>query len=152
MSIDDFTRDRLITAARQAAKNAHAPYSHFGVGAALLLSDGSTVTGCNFENASYGLSLCAETVALATANAAGRLADVLAVAVIGGMIGTDGQVSGTKPVGPCGRCRQVINEAAQIGKRDIIVWCAGAEGDAVEKYLLSELLPHAFGPADLGIG
>jgi len=151
MSIDDFTRDRLITAARQAAKNAHAPYSHFGVGAALLLSDGSTVTGCNFENASYGLSLCAETVALATANAAGRLADVLAVAVIGGVIGADGQVGGTEPVSPCGRCRQVINEAAQIGKRDIIVWCAGAEGDSVARYLLSELLPHAFGPADLGI-
>jgi cytidine deaminase len=151
MSIDDFTRDRLITAARQAAKNAHAPYSHFGVGAALLLSDGSTITGCNFENASYGLSLCAETVALATANAAGRLTDVLAVAVIGGVIGADGKVTGTKPVGPCGRCRQVINEAAQIGKRDIIVWCAGAEGDQVERHLLSELLPHAFGPADLDI-
>ena len=150
MNIDDFTRDKLIAAARQAAKNAHAPYSHFGVGAALLLPDGSTVTGCNFENASYGLSLCAETVALATANAAGRLADVLAVAVSGGAI-VDGQGTGTNPVGPCGRCRQVINEAAQIGKRDIIVWCAGAEGDAVERYLLSELLPHAFGPADLGI-
>jgi cytidine deaminase len=151
MSIDDFTRDRLITAARQAARNAHAPYSRFGVGAALLLSDGTTISGCNFENASYGLSLCAETVALATANAAGRLADVLAVAVIGGMIDSDGQVTGTKPVGPCGRCRQVINEAAQIGKRDIIVWCAGAEGDAIERYMLSDLLPHAFGPADLGI-
>ncbi|CAN5479043.1 cytidine deaminase [soil metagenome] len=151
MSIDDFTRDRLITAARQAARNAHAPYSRFGVGAALLLSDGTTITGCNFENASYGLSLCAETVALATANAAGRLADVLAVAVIGGMIDHDGHVTGTKPVGPCGRCRQVINEAAQIGKRDIIIWCAGAEGDAIERHLLSELLPHAFGPADLGI-
>jgi cytidine deaminase len=152
MNIDDFTRDRLITAARQAAKNAHAPYSHFGVGAALLLTDGTTVTGCNFENASYGLTLCAETVALATANSAGRLADVLAVAVIGGKIGADGNVTGTEPVGPCGRCRQVINEAAQIGKRDIVVWCAGAEGDAVDKHMLSELLPFAFGPADLGIG
>ncbi len=151
MSIDDFTRDRLIAAARQAAKNAHAPYSHFGVGAALLLSDGSTITGCNFENASYGLSLCAETVALATANAAGRLADVLAIAVIGGHIAADGRVTGTSPVGPCGRCRQVINEAAQIGKRDIIIWCAAAEGEAVDRHLLSELLPFAFGPADLGI-
>lgn len=151
MTIDDFTRDRLIAAARQAARNAHAPYSRFGVGAALLLADGTTITGCNFENASYGLSLCAETVALATANAAGRLADVLAIAVIGGMISDEGLPTGTKPVGPCGRCRQVINEAAQIGKRDIIVWCAGAEGDAVERHLLSELLPHAFGPADLGV-
>lgn len=151
MNIDDRTRDRLIAAAREAARNAHAPYSRFGVGAALLLADGSTVTGCNFENASYGLSLCAETVALATANAAGRLADVLAVAVIGGMMDREGRVTGTAPVGPCGRCRQVINEAAQIGKRDIVVWCAAAEGDAIERHMLSELLPYAFGPADLGI-
>ena len=67
----------LIAAARVAARHAHAPYSRFAVGAALLLTDGSIVTGTNFENASYGLSLCAETVALATANAAGRLRDVV---------------------------------------------------------------------------
>lgn len=140
----------LIAAAREAAHNAHAPYSNFAVGAALLLTDGTIVTGCNFENASYGLSLCAETVALATANAQGRLRDVAAVGVIGGMI-VDGKPSGSDPVGPCGRCRQVINEAAQIGGRDIMVYCAGAEGDAIATYRLSELLPHAFGPADLGL-
>ncbi|MEO9132865.1 MAG: cytidine deaminase [Sphingomonas sp.] len=148
---DDATARRLITAARAAARNAHAPYSRFAVGAAVLLSDDSVVTGTNFENASYGLSLCAETVALATANAQGRLCDVVAIAVIGGPIGADGRPTGAKPVGPCGRCRQVINEAAQMSKRDVIVWCAGAEGDAVDRYLLSELLPHAFGPDDLGI-
>jgi len=147
----DVTARRLIAAARDAALNAHAPYSRFGVGAAVLLSDDSVVTGTNFENASYGLSLCAETVALATANAQGRLRDVVAIAVIGGPIGADGRPKGDKPVGPCGRCRQVINEAAQMSKRDVVVWCAGAEGDAVERYLLSELLPHAFGPGDLGI-
>src|SRR3546814_7040356 len=65
----------LIDAARVAASHAHAPYSRFAVGAALRLTDGSIVTGANFENASYGLSLCAETVALACANAQGRLAD-----------------------------------------------------------------------------
>jgi cytidine deaminase len=150
--IDDPIARRLIAAAREAALNAHAPYSNFGVGAAVLLSDDSVVTGTNFENASYGLSLCAETVALATANAQGRLRDVVAIGVIGGPIGADGRPGGDKPVGPCGRCRQVINEAAQMGGRDIIVWCAGAEGDAYERYLLSELLPHAFGPGDLGIG
>jgi len=147
----DATARRLIAAAREAALNAHAPYSRFGVGAAVLLSDDSVVTGTNFENASYGLSLCAETVALATANAQGRLRDVVAIAVIGGLIGADGRPKGDKPVGPCGRCRQVINEAAQMSKRDVIVWCAGAEGDAVERYMLSQLLPHAFGPGDLGI-
>ncbi|MEO7691107.1 MAG: cytidine deaminase [Sphingomonas sp.] len=148
---DEATVSRLIAAAREAALNAHAPYSRFGVGAAVLLSDGSVVTGTNFENASYGLSLCAETVALATANAQGRLRDVVAIAVIGGPIGADGRPTGVEPVGPCGRCRQVINEAAQMGRRDVVVWCAGAEGDAVERHLISELLPHAFGPGDLGI-
>jgi len=148
---EDATARRLVAAARDAALNAHAPYSRFGVGAAVLLSDDSVVTGTNFENASYGLSLCAETVALATANAQGRLRDVVAIAVIGGPIGADGRPKGDSPVGPCGRCRQVINEAAQMSKRDVIVWCAGAEGDAVERHMLSELLPHAFGPGDLGI-
>jgi cytidine deaminase len=140
----------LIEAARQAARNAHAPYSRFGVGAALLLADGSVVSGSNFENASYGLSLCAETVALAKANSEGRLRDVIEVAVIGGAM-TDGGLIGTSPVSPCGRCRQVLNEAAQLSGRDLIIHCAAAEGDAVETYRLSELLPHAFGPADLGL-
>jgi len=148
---EDATVRRLIAAAREAALNAHAPYSNFGVGAAVLLNDGNVVTGTNFENASYGLSLCAETVALATTNAQGRLRDVVAIAVIGGPIGAEGRPTGDRPVGPCGRCRQVINEAAQLGKRDVVVWCAGAEGDAVERHLLSDLLPHAFGPGDLGI-
>jgi len=140
----------LIAAARVAARHAHAPYSNFAVGAALLLSDGSVITGCNFENASYGLSLCAETVALATANAQGHLADVVEVGVIGGAI-VDGTPRGSDPVGPCGRCRQILNEAAQIGGRDILVHCAGAEGERIATHRLSELLPHAFGPADLGI-
>lgn len=144
------TPEQLIATARRAARNAHAPYSRFGVGAAVLLTDGSVVSGTNFENASYGLSLCAETVALATVNAQGRLRDVVSIGVIGGMIGPDGPV-GDVPIRPCGRCRQVINEAAQLGRRDITVYCAGADGDAYETHRLSELLPHAFGPADLGL-
>ncbi len=137
----------LIDAAREAAKNAYAPYSNFAVGAAVLLSDGSVITGANFENASYGLSLCAETVALATVNAQGRFRDVVAIGVIGGRMGH----ADTAPVSPCGRCRQVINEAAQVGGRDIPVHCGGAAGDEIATYKLSELLPHAFGPADLGL-
>lgn len=149
---DTETGLRLIAAARVAALNAHAPYSRFGVGAAVLLTDGTIVTGANFENASYGLSLCAETVALASTSAAGRLRDVVAIGVIGGAMDDAGVPRGAAPVSPCGRCRQVINEAAQISKRDIPVWCGAAEGDAVTRYLLSALLPDAFGPADLGIG
>jgi cytidine deaminase len=147
MSEDSGTAERLIAAARAAAENAYAPYSRFEVGAALLLTDGSIVTGANVENASYGLSLCAETVAIATASAAGRMRDVVAVGIVGGSMGKPGD----DPVLPCGRCRQVLNEAAQLGKRDLAVYCSGLTGGLVERYRLSELLPHAFGPASLGL-
>jgi cytidine deaminase len=143
-------RDKLIKAARRAAANAHAPYSNYGVGAALLLADGSIVTGCNFENASYGLTLCAETVALATLNSQGRLRDVRAVAVIGGTL-RDGEISGDQPVRPCGRCRQILSEAAQLADTDLPIHCASADGQKVETHLMSDLLPHAFGPKDLGL-
>jgi cytidine deaminase len=142
---------RLIAAARDAARHAHAPYSRFAVGAAVLLEDGSIVTGANVENASYGLSLCAETVAIASASAQGRLREVVAIGVIGGAMDADGRATGIAPVSPCGRCRQVINEAAQLGGRDLPVHCGAAEGDAIRSYHLSDLLPDAFGPADLGI-
>ena len=142
---------RLTEAARDAARHAHAPYSRFAVGAALLLTDGSIVTGANVENASYGLSLCAETVAIATASAQGRIADIVALGVIGGAMDAHGHATGTNPVRPCGRCRQIINEAAQLGHRDIAVHCGAAQGDEIASYRLSDLLPDAFGPADLGI-
>jgi cytidine deaminase len=140
---------KLFGAARAAAAHAHAPYSGFGVGAALLLADGSVISGTNFENASYGLSLCAETVALASANAAGRLRDVREVAIIGGRL-VDGMIRGTDPVRPCGRCRQILNEAAQLAGVDLIVHCSSADGLVTETHRLSALLPYAFGPADLG--
>lgn len=139
---------RLIEAARAAAHYAYAPYSNFAVGAALLLDDGRIVTGCNFENASYGLALCAETVALAKANSDGDLARVTEIAVIGGSIAS-GAMAGTDPVRPCGRCRQVINEAAQLGTVDIVVHCSSADGATIESHRMSTLLPFAFGPADL---
>ncbi|MGL4313172.1 MAG: cytidine deaminase [Sphingomonas sp.] len=151
--MDDETLGRqLIAAARAAAMHAHAPYSRFAVGAAALLSDGSIITGANVENASYGLSLCAETVAIATASAAGRMADVVAIGVIGGAMDANGRPTGNAIVNPCGRCRQVINEAAQMGGRDVAIWCGSAEGDAIRRYSIAELLPDAFGPADLGFG
>ena len=143
----DYDPQALIAQAREAAKNAYAPYSNFAVGAAVLLTDGSVVTGANFENASYGLTLCAETVALGTVSSQGRLRDVVAIGVIGGRIGH----ADTAPVSPCGRCRQVINEAAQLGGRDVPIHCGGATGDAIATYKLSELLPAAFGPKDLGL-
>lgn len=137
-------RDALIAAARAAAGGAYAPYSRFHVGAALAFADGSVVTGSNVENASYGLSLCAETVASAKALNDGLRGGLLAVAVIGG----PADAVGSAAVTPCGRCRQVLNELAQLGGTDPLVWCAG--GDEVLELRLSALLPHAFGPGDLG--
>jgi len=136
-------RDSLIAAARAAAAAAYAPYSRFHVGAALRFADGSVVTGANVENASYGLSLCAETSAVAQAMNAGLRGGLEAVAVIGGIEGAPGPV-----VTPCGRCRQVLNELAQLGGTDPVIWCAG-DGETIE-LRLSALLPHAFGPANLG--
>ncbi|MEN3746497.1 cytidine deaminase [Sphingomonas sp. HF-S3] len=146
--MSDVTPEQLVAEARKASRNAYAPYSRFGVGAAVLLADGTIVTGANFENASYGLSLCAETVALATVNSQGRIADVVAIGVIGGPIGPDGP-TGDSPVSPCGRCRQIINEAAAIGDRDLPVHCGSAQGDAIRSWRISELLPQGFGPRDL---
>jgi cytidine deaminase len=149
VSVETVAGAILIDAARAAAVHAHAPYSRFAVGAALLLDDGAIVTAANFENASYGLSLCAETVAVATANSAGRMADVVAIGIVGGTIGPGRALSGSTPVRPCGRCRQILTETAQLAGRDIMVHCASADGAVVERHLLSELLPFPFGPDDL---
>jgi cytidine deaminase len=131
-------RARLIAAAREAMAQAYAPYSNFQVGAALRFDDGAIVTGTNVENSSYGLSLCAETVAVGKAMAEGRRGGLVEVAVIG---------TGPATVTPCGRCRQVLNELAELGGTDPVVWACGVE--EVREYRLSELLPAAFGPSSL---
>jgi len=115
----------LIAAARAAAEQSYSPYSRYAVGAALRFADGGVVTGTNMENASYGLSLCAETVAVAKAMADGRRGGLEAVAVVGPEDSGDGAPLTppiTPPITPCGRSREVA---------------------------LSSLLPHAFGPANL---
>jgi cytidine deaminase len=131
-------RDALMTAAREAAGQAYAPYSNFAVGAALAFEDGAVVTGANVENASYGLSLCAEAAALAWAMNEGRRGGLVAVAVAG---------QSDAPVMPCGRCRQMLSEMAQLGRTDPLVW-SGSGKDAVD-VRLSALLPMAFGPDSL---
>ena len=106
------------------------------------------VTGANVENASYGLSLCAETVAVAKLLSAGQRGGLTAVAVIGGAPNASGEATpGAEPVTPCGRCRQVLNEIAQLGGTDPLVLCLGADGTV--ETTLSTLLPRAFGPANL---
>lgn len=128
----------LVRAARAAAEQAYAPYSSFRVGAALRFADGAVITGSNVENASYGLSLCAETVAVARALGEGRRGGLVEVAVTG---------SGDGVVTPCGRCRQVLHELADLGGTDPLVICCGR--DEVREMRLSELLPAAFGPSAL---
>ena len=140
----------LIEAARRAIDHAHAPYSRFAVGAALRLSDGAIVTGSNFENASYGLSLCAETVAIAAANAQGRLRDITMLAVAGRAVESAAQEDA--PLTPCGRCRQIIKEVQDMAGRPLRILCAAPAGDAHARFQLDDLLPFAFGPANLGIG
>ena len=134
--------DKLIAAARAAAAQSYSPYSGYPVGAALLFADGAVITGTNVENASYGLALCAETVAVAKAMAEGRRGGLVAVAATGPLDKGDGA-----PITPCGRCRQVLNELAQLGGTDPQVLCVGA--DTVNRVALSALLPHPFGPANL---
>jgi cytidine deaminase len=136
-------KQTLIAAAREAAGNAYAPYSNFYVGAALAFANGSVTTGANVENASYGLTLCAETVAVGSAMTLGARGGLEAVAVIGGPAGAVGV---GEPVTPCGRCRQVLQELAALGGTDPVVWCVG---DEVLEMRLSQLLPMAFGPGSL---
>ena len=112
-----------------ALENAYAPYSNFRVGAALRTSDGTVVTGCNMENSAYGLAICAETLAVASAVSQG----------LGGFeeiaIATDDD----EPTPPCGACRQVLNEFAPN-----IKVTSYTRGGREASWTLEELLPHAF--------
>ena len=133
--LDDPVR-QLIAAAEAARGNAHAPYSGFAVGAALRASDGTIFPGCNVEISSYGLTMCAERVALFAARAAGAESfEMLAVV---------GPGRGGNPTPPCGACRQVIWDLAG----DIPLYLATPSG-RVERWQASELLPDPFGPKDL---
>lgn len=138
----------LAEAARAAAGQAYAPYSGFHVGAALLFADGAVVCAANIENASYGLSLCAEANAVARAMNEGRRGGLVAVAIVGGRPDAAGAVPlGAEPVMPCGRCRQMLHELAALGGTDPEVIAASGRG--LVSMPLSALLPHAFGPANL---
>jgi len=118
--------DRLVDMAWNAREHAYAPYSKFAVGAAVLAADGRMFAGCNVENLSYGLTNCAERVAIGAAVAAGAR-ELVAVAVV-----ADTGV----PVSPCGACRQVM---AEFGVRQVKV----ANRKASLDFSLSELLPRA---------
>ncbi|MCW5731625.1 MAG: cytidine deaminase [Alphaproteobacteria bacterium] len=123
---------QLFQAARKARARAHAPYSGFRVGAAILADDGSIHVGCNVENVAYPEGICAETAAIAAMLAAGRRR-IREILVVG---------SGRAVTTPCGGCRQRIREFA--GDATVIHVC-GPRGVAAS-FTVDELLPHAFGP------
>ena len=128
-------RERLVVAAMEVRRRAYAPYSRFRVGAAILGQDGSMHVGCNVENASYGLTLCAERAAVASAIARGSHQwRAIAIASRGG-------------VTPCGACRQALREFAS----DLLVICVDATNGSHKEYRLADLLPHAFGGGSLDI-
>jgi cytidine deaminase len=123
----------LLAAAISARRAAYAPYSHFTVGAAVLSRDGRMFTGANVENASYGLSMCAERIAIYSAISAGvRLLEAVAVA------GPEGVT-----VTPCGACRQVISEV-NAGMKVIF-----SKGGQIQTIPIATLLPEAFTPQTL---
>jgi cytidine deaminase len=126
----------LLEVAREYATRAYVPYSEFPVGAAVLTGDGTIIGGVNIENASFGLTVCGERVAIFTAAASGHR-DIRAVAV-----------SAPKAVGttPCGACRQVMNEFKPAGGDLIVIL---DDGDAPRQVPLRALLPESFGPRDL---
>ena len=120
----------LIEAARKVAKNAYVPYSHFKVGAALLTASGEIILGCNVENASYGVTNCAERTAIFSAVAQlGPKLEIRAIAVVN---------SGNAPCAPCGACRQVIYEFGP----EATVFFLSARG--WEELPITELLPYGF--------
>jgi cytidine deaminase len=133
--------EELVALARAAALRAYAPYSRFHVGCAVESVGGEVVTGANMENACYRLGVCAEQSALTAAQHAFGLDQVARIAVVGG--------TGDVVCTPCGGCRQAILEAAQLSGRDVEIVCASGDGARVERYAISALIPHGFGPANL---
>lgn len=125
---------KLIKEAEKARKRAYTPYSKFKVGAAILTSDGKIFTGCNIENASFGLTVCAERVAILKAISEGST-EFESIAIIGN---TD------QPCSPCGACRQVVSEFGE----NIKLIMSNLKGDIKIKKI-GELLPEAFSKNDL---
>jgi cytidine deaminase len=142
------THNDLIAAARTVALEAYAPYSRFSVGCAIESVEGEVVTGINVENACYRLGVCAEQSALSAAHLAFGLQNVVRIAVAGGD-GSGPALAGDIVCTPCGGCRQALYEASCLSGRDIEVICSSGDGASIERHLLSALIPHGFGPANL---
>ena len=131
---------KLLKKAEQQAKKAYAPYSNFYVGAAVLLENGKIITGCNQENASYPLSLCAERVALFTAHSKYPTFAIERLAIIA--INPNNKVC--NPISPCGACRQVIRESELRSKQDIKIILKGETDQTIIMDSIKILLPLSF--------
>ncbi|NWJ51596.1 MAG: cytidine deaminase [Bacteroidetes bacterium] len=140
-SRDDLPKDilELLIEAKKVSVNAYNRYSNFFVGAAVKTTSGKIYTGTNLENASYGLSICAEPAAIMNANSNGDN-NIEIIAIVGGFNEDPKQ----EPVTPCGRCRQVIYEASQIVGKDIKVYCSNLNLSKIRVTTIEELLPFAF--------
>mgnify|MGYP000542203555 CR=1 FL=1 len=128
-------KEQLIQLAIEARKNAHIPYSHFAVGAAVLTGSKTVYTGCNIENASYGLSNCAERTAIFKAVSEGEHT-IEAIAVVADTVG---------PVSPCGACRQVLAEFCDENTK---IYLTNLNGNT-EEWTMEQLLPGSFKASDL---
>ncbi len=137
---------RLLEKAIEARKNAYAPYSHFQVGAAVLMENGEVVIGNNQENASYPSGLCAERVAVFQAGALYPGVAILAIAI---SAASKNHVLDT-PAGPCGNCRQAILEYEIKQRSPISLLLQGEKGAIYKCNSLKDILPLAFGNSFLG--
>lgn len=127
--------EELLEQAREAAARAYVPYSRFHVGAALLFKSGEILKGCNVENASYGITVCAERSSIAVMVSQG-MRDPLAIAVVGSHEDRDDYL--TVPCPPCGTCRQTLMEF----NSNMVVVLASSQGPKL--FGIQELLPHSF--------
>lgn len=132
----------LLGAARAVAERSYNPYSGFIVGAGVQTSTGAIFTGAFMENLSYGMTICAEAVAVTSANSDGHR-DIRSIVIVGGdpKNPEDGEACT-----PCGRCRQILWEVASINKRDIEVYGANLVCTRILITTITELMPYPFGP------
>ena len=138
--MEDFIRELLIKEAIMARKNSYCPYSGYAVGACVQTADGRNFSGCNMENASYGLTICAERIAIGKAISEGARR-IVAIAIAGGK--KDADV--LDEAFPCGACRQVLRE---FGSDDMQIIVAKSESE-YRIFTLGELYPESFGPDHL---
>lgn len=130
----------LFVKAKEAAKNAHSPYSNFQVGAALKLEDGSVYSGSNQENAAYPAGLCAERVTIFSAKAQNPNLTVECIAIVAKHIDAKDYQYAT----PCGGCRQVMNEYEEKQKKPITVYLMAEDNQVLESRSIENLLPFKF--------